>query len=264
VGFPNAGKSTLLAQVSAARPKIADYPFTTLHPNLGVVTSGERSFVMADIPGLIEGAHEGVGLGHDFLRHIERTKLLLHMIDTASLDERDPIEDYEKINRELTMYSPELGDRAQIVALNKVDLPQARENLPRVQEYLERKGVQSYAISAATGAGVEQLMHRVADRLAEIPDLPPLTFTDEALHTFNDDGRFEVQTVDGVFVVEGQRLNRFVAMTDFDNEAAVKRLQNIMRKMGVEDALRKHGVKPGNTVRIRDMELTYAEHDEAE
>ncbi len=264
VGFPNAGKSTLLAQVSAARPKIADYPFTTLHPNLGVVTSGERSFVMADIPGLIEGAHEGVGLGHDFLRHIERTKLLLHVIDTASLDGRDPVEDYEKINRELTLYSPELGQRAQIVALNKVDLPDAQENLPRVRQYLEQKGVQSYPISAATGAGVQQLMHKVADRLAEIPDLPPLTFTDEALHTFSDDGRFEVTLDDGVYVVSGQRLNRFVAMTNFENEAAVKRLQNIMRKMGVEDELRKAGVKPGDTVRIRDMEFTYAEHDEAE
>lgn len=264
VGFPNAGKSTLLARVSAARPKIADYPFTTLHPNLGVVTPGDRSFVMADIPGLIEGAHEGVGLGHDFLRHIERTKLLLHIIDTAGIDGRDPVEDYDKINHELRLYSPDLGERVQIVALNKMDLPEAQENLPRVQEHLTSQGVQYFVISAATGAGVEQLMHRVADRLAEIPDLPPIVFTDEALHTFSDDSHFEVRVEDGVFLVEGQRLHRFVAMTDFENDAAVKRIQNIMRKMGVEDALREHGVKPGDTVRIRNMEFTYAEHDDVE
>ncbi|MGB3989963.1 MAG: GTPase ObgE, partial [Acetivibrionales bacterium] len=163
VGFPNAGKSTLLSKVSAAKPKIADYPFTTLVPNLGVVRIDEgASFLLADIPGLIEGAHQGVGLGFDFLRHVERNRMLLHIVDVAGVDGRDPVDDFEKINEELRLYNPRLAERYQVVAANKVDLPQGQQNLERFKEAVEAKGFRVFPISAASGDGVKQLMQYIA------------------------------------------------------------------------------------------------------
>ncbi|HEV2123720.1 MAG TPA: GTPase ObgE, partial [Chloroflexota bacterium] len=168
VGYPNAGKSSLLAAISAARPKIADYPFTTLEPNLGVVGIADESFVVADIPGLIEGAHTGAGLGHRFLRHIERTRLLLHVVEIAGIEGRDPLEDFERINRELAQYSSELPDRPQIVAANKMDLPEARDRWPAFQNAMKDRGLDVYPISAATREGIEPLLKAVVARLAEL------------------------------------------------------------------------------------------------
>ena len=169
VGFPNAGKSTLLSIISAARPKIGAYPFTTLQPNLGVVGVGDYSFVVADIPGLIEGAHRGVGLGFDFLRHVERTRLLIHVVDAAGVDGRDPVDDYQQINEELRQYQPELARRPQIVALNKADLPEAQANLDRLRAAIKLPPSEVFVISAATRAGVDALMQHVAARLLDMP-----------------------------------------------------------------------------------------------
>ncbi|HEX9024363.1 MAG TPA: GTPase ObgE [Geobacteraceae bacterium] len=166
IGFPSVGKSSLIARVSAARPKIADYPFTTLTPNLGVVAyKNYRSFVMADIPGLIEGAHAGAGLGHRFLRHVERTDILVHMLDISAMPERDPMAEYGAINRELALFNAELAEKTQIVAVNKIDLPQARENLPQVTKWFEERGIRVFAISAATGEGVQPLLDEIARNL---------------------------------------------------------------------------------------------------
>ena len=264
VGYPNAGKSTLLTALTAARPKIADYPFTTLSPNLGVVQVDEgNGFVMADIPGLIEGAHSGVGLGHDFLRHIERTKLLVHLIDLAAVDGRDPISDYQSICQELKLYSEELGNRAQIIVLNKIDLPAANDNVKEVVAWFQQMNKPCFLISALTREGFEPLLKEILQQLSTIPDLPPLIFTPTAEFIFDDQREIEIKRVNqDHWIVLSKRLERHVIMTDFNSSGSIKRFQGLMRKIGVDQLLRDAGAMPGHTVQIGEMEFTFADYDD--
>lgn len=260
VGYPSVGKSSIIAQVSAARPEIAAYHFTTLSPVLGVVRiDEERSFVLADIPGLIEGAHEGVGLGHDFLRHVERTKVLLHIVDVAGVDGRDPIEDFDKINNELAQYSERLARRKQLVVANKMDLPEAQENFGRLKEYVEAKGYKITKASAATGEGLRELMFQAYELLeAYVPeeDEQELSRFDEI-----DPDSYEIVVGnDTDYEVRGKNIERLVAMTNFDNDEALYRFQLIWKRLGIDEALKEKGVQEGETVRIRDMVFEYKEN----
>ncbi|MBX5437605.1 MAG: Obg family GTPase CgtA, partial [Alicyclobacillaceae bacterium] len=265
VGFPSVGKSTLLAAVSAARPKIANYPFTTLTPQLGVVDVGDgRTFVLADLPGLIEGAHAGHGLGHEFLRHIERTRVLVHVIDMAAVEGRDPVHDYEVINRELALYDERLARRPQVVAANKMDLPQAAEHLARFRAAYPEVPV--YAISGATGEGIQALLYGVADLLDQVPvgldmDGPRSEAQPDEHKVFRFEPRptFTIRREGDVFVVESPELDRLVKMTNFGQADAVKRFQRILKRRGVDDALRQRGAKEGDSVRIGDMEFDFVE-----
>ncbi|ADL07533.1 GTPase ObgE [Thermosediminibacter oceani] len=259
IGFPNAGKSTLLSRMTAARPKIADYPFTTLTPNLGVVDMGPtgRSFVVADIPGLIEGAHEGLGLGHEFLRHVERTRVLVHIIDAAGL-ENDPVEGFYIINRELAAFSEKLAQKPQIVAANKMDLPQARENLDRIKSQLEPRGYEVVPISAATGEGVKELIYKIIQYLDKVGDAA-LETVEVKKYTIKEEDEIRVERVGDVFQVKGKVIERLVVMTDLDNESAVKRLQQAFKRMGIDELLKEKGIKEGDTVRIGNAEFYYTE-----
>lgn len=255
VGFPNAGKSTFLSTVSAARPKIANYPFTTLNPILGVVEVGDgRSFVLADIPGLIEGAHSGVGLGHEFLRHIDRTKILVHVLDGAGTEGRDPLEDFEIITRELKEYNAELEARPTLVAFNKMDLPEARENLPRVRVALEPLGYKVFPISGATGEGFAPLLRAVADGVAAY--VPPEEPAPEVERVYRPrDEEFNVYRENHYWCVIGKEIEKLVAMTMWENDEAVKRFAQVLKAKGVEKALREKGAKDGDTVRVSDIEF---------
>ena len=260
VGYPSVGKSSIIAQVSAARPEIAAYHFTTLSPVLGVVRiDEERSFVLADIPGLIEGAHEGVGLGHDFLRHVERTKVLLHIVDVAGVDGRDPIEDFDKINNELAQYSERLARRKQLVVANKMDLPEAQENFGRLKEYVEAKGYEITKASAATGEGLRELMFQAYELLeAYVPEAD-----EQELSRFDeiDPDSYEIVVGnDTDYEVRGKNIERLVAMTNFDNDEALYRFQLIWKRLGIDEALKEKGVQEGETVRIRDMVFEYKEN----
>ena len=266
IGFPNAGKSTLLSVASAAKPKVADYPFTTLEPTLGVVDpggGGGASFVMADIPGLIEGAAEGVGLGHEFLRHIERCRLLLHVIDgSGGLEERDPVADFHSINRELAEYSPGLAERPQIVAVNKIDLQETQENLERIEAAVAEAGYESYRISAVAGQGVDRLMHAVGDAVAGLPAPGPEIAPEErVVYTLEqDEDHWEAERISPHhYAVHGQRIERLTRMTDFGNEEASDRFQRVLERTGISDHLEDLGISPGDTVHIADYELTWDE-----
>ncbi|CQR72536.1 GTPase Obg [Sporomusa ovata DSM 2662] len=258
VGYPSVGKSSILAKVSAAKPDIAAYHFTTLSPVLGVVSIGEgQNFVLADIPGLIEGAHEGVGLGHDFLRHVERTKVLIHVLDVSGLEGRDPIDDFHKINNELKLYNEKLFKRPQIVAANKMDLPEAQENYERVANYMAELGHEIYPISAATGDGLTALMQRAAQLLADYVEEPE-EIEEAKIYEAKPEDAFSVRRdEDGAFVVEGAGIEKLVAMTRFDDEEGVLRFQAIWRRIGIDEELRARGIKEGETVRIRDMEFEF-------
>jgi GTP-binding protein len=255
-GKPNAGKSTLLAAISAARPKIADYPFTTLSPNLGVVEVDRRTFVVADIPGLIEGAHEGAGLGLQFLRHVERTRLLVHLLDGNS---PDPLADYHAINHELALYSEMLATKSQIVALNKMDLPDAQERLPGLRAALQGEVEAVYGISAVTGAGVRELLRAVADRLATLP----VEETPEELFVFRPRERESIavsvaKEQAGIYRVSGQEIERLAIMTNWGSEEGMERFERIMRARGVSAKLEEAGVQLGDTVLIgEDIELEW-------
>ena len=271
VGYPNAGKSTLLSVVTAAQPKIADYPFTTLTPNLGVVVVGQPGsrdgidFVLADIPGLIEGAAQGVGLGHEFLRHIDRTRLLIHMLDGASL-ERDPWQDFQNINQELREYDERLAGRPQIVVLNKMDLPEAQERWPALKAKAEAAGYPVFAISAAAHQGTDELMQYAARRLQEIRQEEAERASSEintdmagpVLRPMPDDA-FTVTKEKGVYIVRGKRVERLLSMTDLENEESMDRLQVTLAKMGVTQALEDAGVKVGDIVRFGKVELYWGE-----
>ncbi|MBE0448510.1 MAG: GTPase ObgE [Actinobacteria bacterium] len=258
VGFPNAGKSTLISRISAARPKIAGYPFTTITPNLGVVSLPDgRSFVVADIPGLIEGAHAGKGLGYDFLKHIERTTIIVHILDLAGLEGRDPIEDFETINRELKFYNPELAARPQVVAGNKIDIPEAQHNLPKVEEYTTRRNIPFYPISAAVGNGVDKLLYAVADILDKVERIPAEKVVKRAVAKRPKPEEITVSREDSTWVVKGTNVERMVAMTDFENEYAVIHLQKRLKSIGVEDKLIEAGAKEGDAVRIGKMEFEF-------
>jgi len=259
VGFPNAGKSTILSMVSAATPKIADYPFTTLEPNLGVVSlDGGSSFVLADIPGLIEGAHEGVGLGFEFLRHVERTRLLLHVVDVAGVDGRDPLSDFDTINAELKQYNPKLAERPQVVAANKVDLPDGGDNLEGFTKALEEKGYRVFPISAATNKGVRELMYYIAEQLRELPEAVPLTEeSGEVVYTAEEEEPFTVRREGNVYIVEGSWVRKVVGSTNFNIYESIQYFQRSLKNRGVIDALEKLGINKGDTVRIYDIEFEY-------
>src|SRR5690606_39222873 len=266
VGLPNAGKSTLLAASSSARPKIADYPFTTLTPMLGVVEiggPGGETFVMADIPGLIEGAAEGVGLGHEFLRHIERTRLLIHVLDgSGGLEGRDPLEDFRTINEELAAYAPELAERPQIVAINKIDLPETQANLPRLTEALTREGYEVFPISAATTEGVPALLARVLERLRELPSPQVVAPQERRVYTLEEtqEDWWEAERISRHhFVVRGPKIERITRMTDFGNEEAAERYQRVLEASGISAKLEELGIQPGDVVHVADVELIWDE-----
>lgn len=256
VGVPNAGKSTLLSVISAAKPKIADYPFTTVAPMLGVAEVNHRQIVFADIPGLLEGAHTGVGLGLDFLRHVERTRLLVHLVNG---DSPDPLGDYEAINQELVLFNPELSERPQLVAFNKMDLPNAREQWPAFEAAIRRHNRPTIAISAATGENVQQLLYEVQKMLDALPAMEEEIVDEEAvLAAPVDEKSFEIHRVDdGQWRVTGIAIERAAQMTNWDYYEASMRFQRILRALGVADALREAGVEEGDTVQIGEIELIW-------
>ena len=265
VGFPNAGKSTLLSRTSAANPKIADYPFTTLTPNLGVVRIAEdKNFLLADIPGLIDGAHAGLGLGHDFLRHIERTKILIHVIDVSASDGRDPIEDFERINRELLFYNKRLIRTPQLVALNKTDLPFAKGRLREILEYFGRRKV--YKISALTGYGVNELMTSTYGLLLRInKEIQERSSqqTPTVISQLRSKEKIQVTYKKNCFSIEGKEVRRAALMTDFGNEQAIVMFYRKLKKMGAINALMKAGVQEGDTVQIDEFEFTFNQNSSA-
>lgn len=256
VGLPSVGKSSLIARMSAARPKIADYPFTTLVPNLGVVTSGERSFVVADIPGLIEGASEGAGLGHAFLRHIERTALILHVVDlSGSYEGRDPLQDIEIINAELASHAEELANRPQIMVGNKADVEGAAENSARVAAWAAERELQYFAVSAVTGDGIGPLVRAVAEQVHEIrlaaAEYEQPEYEQEYIHVPERDREVTIErAIDGGWSVSGAGVERLVIKTDINNEEAVAYLQHRLQKMGIEGRLLTAGARNGDTVHI--------------
>ncbi len=274
VGMPSAGKSSLIAKMSAARPKIGDYPFTTLEPNLGVATSGDLSFVVADVPGLIEGAHEGRGLGHEFLRHIERTALIVHIVDlTGDYEGRDPLNDYEIINRELELYAEDLADRPRIIVANKIDVEGTAEVAEKLAEKVRRDSLAAaggdefsesiidpklYCISALTGEGVNSLKAAIATKVHALRESARLSADEEEpydhiweLKRAHREKEFDVTVEEeGLFRVSGVQVERMVLQTDFDNEEAVIFLQHRLRKLGVDDALLEAGAVDGDEVRI--------------
>ena len=267
VGYPNAGKSTLLAAMSAARPKIADYPFTTLEPNLGVVQIDDETFVLADIPGLIEGAAEGAGLGHKFLRHVERTRLLLHVLDgSGGLEGRDPLADFETIGAELVAYGAGLEEKPRLVVVNKLDLPEARERLPQLRAALAARGFDVVAVSAATGEGIQELGREVVRRLAELPKPEPLAPVEAAPRRYTledaDERHFEVERLSRHhFRVEGVRIERLASMTDFANEEAAARFQKVLQSSGIANRLTSLGIEDGDVVHLGDYELIWGEQE---
>lgn len=261
VGFPNVGKSTLISVVSAAKPKIANYHFTTLTPVLGVVSAGEgKSFVMADIPGLIEGASEGVGLGHEFLRHVDRCRLIIHVVDVSGSEGRDPKEDFEIINRELSNFSEELSQRPQIVAANKCDMADP-EKIAEFKEFIAEKGYECFEISAATTMGTKELMAHVA---AELDKLPPIKVyeAEPALHELDENAgmgeRFEItRGDDAVFYVEAPWLEHIMRTVDMDDYESLQYFQRVLRNTGIIDALEEKGIKEGDTVNIFGFEFDF-------
>lgn len=262
VGFPNVGKSTLLSRVTNAQPKIANYHFTTLNPNLGVVDlDGADGFVIADIPGLIEGASEGVGLGHEFLRHIERCKVIIHMVDAASSEGRDPIDDINKINAELEAYNPELIKRPQVIAANKTDLIFAGDEDPvqKIKDEFEPKGIKVFPISAATGKGLKELLYAVRNILDSL-DPEPIVYEKEYFpeEMYDKSEPIEVYKADEhAFVIEGDRVDRMLGYTNLDDEKGFAFFQKFMKEQGIIEQLESLGIEEGDTVYLGDLEFDY-------
>ncbi|WP_079708382.1 GTPase ObgE [Paraliobacillus ryukyuensis] len=263
VGFPSVGKSTLLSVVSAAKPKIADYHFTTLAPNLGVVDTGDnRSFVIADLPGLIEGASEGIGLGYQFLRHVERTRVIVHVIDMAATEGRDPYQDFLTINEELQAYDKTLLDRPQIIVANKMDMPEAQDNLALFKEELT-EDYPIYPISTLTKEGLRELLFAIADKLDTIPKFtkPVEEAPKRMVYRYQEEeAPFNIsRDPDGAFVLSGEKIEKLFRMTDFSRDESVQRFARQLRGMGVDDALRKKGAEDGDTIRLLDYEFEFIE-----
>jgi GTP-binding protein len=258
VGVPNAGKSTLLSVVSAAKPKIADYPFTTITPTLGVAELNHRQIVLVDIPGLLEGAHSGVGLGLDFLRHVERTRILIHLLNG---DSPDPLGDFEAINQEIVLFNPGMADHPQLVVFNKMDLPHAQELWPTVEAAMEARGLPVLAISAATGDNVQTMLYQVQSMLDALPapEAPDdVALTQVAADAPQDERAFQIlQLDDDLWQVHGVTIERAAQMTNWDYYEAAMRFQRILRALGISDALREAGVEDGHTVRIGTVELVW-------
>ena len=259
IGLPSVGKSSILSVLTAAKPKIAAYHFTTLTPNLGVAEHKGRSFVLADIPGLIEGAAEGAGLGHDFLRHIERTRVLIHVLDAAGSEGRDPLEDFEKINGELAKFSEALGQLPQVVAANKMDLPEAQEHLARIQPLLEQWGYRVYPVSAATGEGFDALLDGIIELLSKLP--PVLVYEEEELELSQTyaPGFTLRRDDDGAYVLEGGQVQKLLDTTDPNSQESMRRFQQILIKSGMISALREAGAKEGDTIRLGGWDFDFVE-----
>ncbi|MNW31380.1 GTPase ObgE [compost metagenome] len=268
VGFPSVGKSTLLSVVSAAQPKIGAYHFTTITPNLGVVDVSEgRSFVMADLPGLIEGAHEGVGLGHEFLRHVERTRLIIHVVDMAGSEGRDPFDDWQKINDELRLYNADLENRPQIVAANKMDMPESADNLEKFKEQVGkvRPDLEIMPISSLTRQGVQELLYRAADLLDQIPEAPAIEEVTELEERKvykldkREDDSFTIKRENETFIVESVKIERMMKRMQLNTHDAILKLARTLRHMGVDEELRQRGATDGTIVRIGDFEFEFVE-----
>ena len=259
IGFPNVGQSTLLSMVTNANPKIANYHFTTLAPNLGVVEGryGD-SFVLADIPGLVEGASEGVGLGHAFLRHVERTKVFIHVVDAAGVEGDDPVENVRKINQELEAYNPELMKRPQVIAANKTDIPGSEENVERLKEAYEKEGFEVFPISAATNTGLDELLTKVAEILKNYPE--DIVFEEEYEEYDEvavDQEPFTIEIEDEVYVVRGVGVEKMIGYTNIDTEKGFAFFQRYLKEKGIIEALEEKGIQEGDTVRIYDMEFEF-------
>lgn len=258
VGVPNAGKSTLLWAVTNARPKIAPYPFTTIEPNLGVAALDEdTSLILADIPGLIEGAHQGVGLGYDFLRHIQRTRVLIHLLDGMA---EDPLLDFAQINTELSLFDPNLAHKPQVIAFNKIDLPDVQERWPQIEAELKKRGYTAYSVSAVTGTNVRPLLYRAAQLLKEVESQPLEEVPAEEMPVYRpetDPRQFTIGREPGGWRVLGQAIERAAAMTYWEYDQSVRRFQRILQTLGIEEALREAGIQPGDTVYIGDYELEW-------
>jgi GTP-binding protein len=256
IGVPNAGKSTLLAAVTNARPKIADYPFTTIEPNLGVASlDDDTTLVLADIPGLIEGAHAGVGLGYEFLRHVQRTRVLIHLLDGMA---EDPILDYAQINSELALFDPDLAKKPQIVAVNKMDLTEVEGRWKDLQKRLKKKGISPMAISAIARTNLRTLLFKALQVLRETPAEQKETAI-PIYHPQNDPRQFEIQRIANGWRIVGISIERAAAMTYWDNDASIRRFQRILEALGIDEALRNAGVKEGETVSIGDYELEWSD-----
>lgn len=268
VGFPSVGKSTLLSVVSAAQPKIGAYHFTTITPNLGVVDVGDgRSFVMADLPGLIEGAHEGIGLGHEFLRHVERTRVIIHVVDMSGSEGRDPFDDWQKINEELKLYNAELENRLQIIAANKMDDPQAQENLEEFSKKVRevRSDIEIVPISALTRQGIQEMLYKTVDMLDKLPDVVAIEEVEQiaerkvyTLEKKEDDG-FIIRRENDTFVVESAKIENMMKRMQLNSHDAILKLGRTLRHMGVDNELRKRGAKDGTLVRIGELEFEFVE-----
>ena len=257
IGYPNVGKSSILSVVTSARPKVGNYHFTTLTPNLGIVRRFGKDIVLADIPGLIEGAADGAGLGHDFLRHVERTRLLLHVVDVSGSEGRDPADDLEQINAELDRYG-RLSELPQIIVCNKMDLPGAEENLKRIRILGEGMGCKVFPVSAATHEGFEPLLDETARMLEELP--PVLHYQEEEEPEEEEDfDSFEITREDGVYIVSGRGMDRLIDSVNFDDQESLNWFHRSLRRLGVIDRLREEGAKEGSTVQIGDMEFDFVD-----
>lgn len=262
IGFPNVGKSTLLSRVTNADPKIANYHFTTLNPNLGVVDlPGGKGFVMADIPGLIEGASEGVGLGHEFLRHIERTKMMIHVVDAAGIEGRDPIDDIYKINKELEAYNPEIAKRPQVIAANKTDLIFSEDEDPveRLKAEFEPQGIKVFPISGVAGKGLSELLFYVSEQLQNM-DEKPIVFEQEFFpedELIYEDLPYTVEVIDGMYVVEGPKIEKMLGYTNLDSEKGFAFFQKFLKNTGILKELEDAGIQEGDTVRMYGLQFDY-------
>ncbi len=262
VGFPNVGKSTLLSRVTNAQPKIANYHFTTLNPNLGVVDlEGANGFVIADIPGLIEGASEGVGLGHEFLRHIERTKMMIHVVDAAGSEGRDPIDDIHKINAELEAYNPEIAKRPQVIAANKTDLIYAEDENPvdKLKAEFEPKGIKVFPISGVTGEGIKELLYYVSEEISKL-DHKPIVFEQEYFpeeELLYIDLPYAVEKEEDMYVVEGPKIEKMLGYTNLDSEKGFAFFQKFLKDTGILDELEAKGIQEGDTVKMYGLQFDY-------
>lgn len=261
VGFPNVGKSTILSRVTKATPKIADYHFTTIDPNLGVVkTSHGDSFVLADIPGIIEGASEGIGLGTQFLRHVERTRLLLHVIDVAGSEGRNPVDDFNKINEELRKYSQKLSERKQIIVANKIDSMQEESNYKELEKVAKEKNIEIFKISAVTGEGLNELFNYVSEILKTLPKEEVIDIEDRIIYTLEEEeDEFEIEVVNNEFFVTGPAVERLMGRVNIGDNESYAYMERMLKKLGIEDALRQKGVKEGDTVNLLDWVFEWYE-----
>jgi len=262
IGFPNVGKSTLLSRVTNAKPKIANYHFTTLNPNLGVVDlPNGKGFVIADIPGLIEGASEGLGLGHEFLRHIERTRMMIHVVDAAGTEGRDPVEDIYKINEELKAYNPEIAARPQVIAANKTDViyPEGEDPVERLKKEFEPKGYPVFPISGVTGEGIQELLYYVSEQLDQL-EKEPITFQQEYFpeeELLYENLPYTVTKEEDVYVVEGPKIEKMLGYTNLDSEKGFMFFQKFLKDTGILDELEAAGIQEGDTVRMYGLQFDY-------